>query len=192
MDAVKEYIFAFFCLGCTGWVLETVQETIVRKKFVNKGFFKGPFTPSHGIGGLGVYLLGSPFRAHPPLVFLTGLAVCTLVEYVMALFLERCFRVKCWDYTTYPHTRWCHFQGRICLTISLFFGLITLFVVYVYWDLIMSAAARIGKYLLPLDITLVTLFLADIVVSCAGVLRANKAGIKLKGYALFSDVTEIE
>jgi uncharacterized membrane protein len=110
----------------------------------------------------------------------------------MAVFLEKCFGVKCWDYTTYPHTRWCHYKGRICLTISLFFGIITLFVVYFYWGFIMNLVSRIGRYIFPVNAALAVLFLTDVVFTCTRILRAKDAGIKVKGYAVFSDVTEIE
>jgi uncharacterized membrane protein len=181
-----EFIFVFFSLGFTGWIAETINETAVRKKFINKGFFKGPFVLSHAIGGVGVYAVGFPLRASPPLVFLTGLIVCTALEYVMALFLERCFKVRCWDYRTYPHTRWCHFQGRIALTTSLFFGFITLFVVYFFWDFVADLAGRTGGALWLLDGALCALFFADLSFTCARILRANKARIKIRGYAVFS------
>jgi uncharacterized membrane protein len=186
------FLFAMFFLSFTGWFLETVQESIVRKKFVSKGFFKGPYVPLHGIGGVCVYVLCSPFKTHPAAVFFVGMAICTTVEYFAALFLEKCFKVKCWDYRTYPHTRWCHFQGRICLTISLFFGLITLFVVYFYWDFAANIARHLGAYLWFVDGVLVLVFFADMIFSCSKVLRAKKANTKIKGWAIFSDADNVE
>lgn len=172
--------------------MESINESITRRRLVNKGFFKGPFILSHGIGGLGAYAIGWPFRAYPVLVFFAGLAVCTAIEYGMAVFLEKCFRVKCWDYTTYPHTKWCTYKGRISLTISLFFGVITLFVVYVYWDFCMKLANGAGPYIWLVDGILVVLFLVDVVLTCAKYLRYKKAGIKSASYAVFSDAAELE
>jgi uncharacterized membrane protein len=180
-------LFEWFVLSVTGWFLETVQESIVRKRFVSKGFFKGPYVPLHGIGGICVYMLCSPLRAHPAAVFFAGTIICTIVEYLGAIFLEKCFKVKCWDYKTYPHTRWCHFQGRICLTMSLIFGLITLFVVYFYWDLVANFARRLEASLWPIDGALVLIFFADVVFTCRKMLRAKKAGTKIKGWAVFSE-----
>ncbi|MDR0639390.1 MAG: putative ABC transporter permease [Spirochaetaceae bacterium] len=186
------FVFELFFLGFTGWALESVQETIVRKRPVNKGFFKGPFALSHAIGGAGVYVIGNVFKAYPFAVFLAGAVVCTAVEYIMAVFLEKCFRVKCWDYATYPHTKWCHFQGRICLTISIFFGLITLAVVYFYWDFIAGLALLFGNYLWLVDGVFVLGFFVDAVFTCAKLLRAKKAGITVKGWAVFSSTTGAE
>jgi uncharacterized membrane protein len=179
-------VFAFFCLAFMGWFAESVQESIVRKKFVSKGFFYGPFVPCQGLGGLAIYFVLSSFRAWPAAVFFGGLVLATLVEYITALFLEKCFGVKCWDYRTYPHTRWCHFQGRVCLTISLFFGAISLAVVYVFWDLIMLAAAQLGSALVIVDAVLLALFACDVILSCMRVKKAVKSGKKLSGWALFT------
>ena len=187
---IPDLIFIFFGLGFAGWLAESINESITRKTIVNKGFFKGPFALSHAIGGICVYAIGLPLKANPFMVFFVGLLVCTIIEYIMAIFLEKCFRVKCWDYRTYPHTRWCNFQGRIALTISLFFGFITLFVVYVYWDFMLIITAAMGKFLLAADIVFCALFLIDVVVTCARILKAKKTGGKVKGYAVFTEFEE--
>jgi uncharacterized membrane protein len=185
--SVAVFIFEMFLMSFTGWFLETTQESIVRKKFVSKGFFKGPYVPLQGIGGIAVYFLCSPLKAHPVAVFINGMAICTAVEYITALFLEKCFKVKCWDYRTYPHTRWCHFQGRICLTISVFFGVVTLAVVYFYWDFIAGIALLFGPSLWLVDGLFVLGFLVDVIFTCTRLLRAKKAGVKVTGWAVFSD-----
>ncbi|MCL2176189.1 MAG: putative ABC transporter permease [Treponema sp.] len=188
---ITDLILIFFGLGFAGWLAESINETITRKKFVNKGFFKGPFALSHAIGGVCVYAIGLPLKQYPILVFFAGLLICTVIEYIMAIFLEKCFKVKCWDYTTYPHTKWCNFQGRIALTISLFFGFITLFVVYIYWDFMLFVCAKIGNTaVLIADIILCVLFLFDVIFTCARILKAKKTGDKVKGYAVFSEFGE--
>jgi uncharacterized membrane protein len=185
-------IFEFFLFSFGGWVCESLNETVTRGRFVNKGFFSGPYTASHGIGGICVYLICSPFKAHPLLVFFAGMAICTAVEYIMAIFLEKCFRVKCWDYTTYPHTRWCNFRGRIALTTSLFFGFITLFVVYIYWQFGLQVTELLGNFIWPVNGILSAVFIADVVHTCTKLLKFKKAGIKVKNYAVFSDTERPE
>jgi len=184
---ITEFIFIIFGLGFAGWLAESINESITRKKLVSKGFFKGPYVPVHAVGGVCVYAIGLPLKANPLLVFFIGIFLCTVVEYITAIFLEKCFKVRCWDYRTYPHTKWCHFQGRIALTISLFFGLITLFVVYIFWDLLLNLAVGIGKYILIVDIALCALFLLDFIFSCKKILKAKKTGEKIEGYAVFSN-----
>jgi uncharacterized membrane protein len=181
-----QIIFAFFVFGIMGWFLESLQESIVRHRIVNKGFFRGPFVPCQGLGGVAVYFLGAPFRAHPAAVFFIGMLLCTLVEYLTALFLEKAFHVRCWDYTTYPHTKFAQFQGRVCLTISLFFGIITLAVVYFFWDFLSAVTLALGPRLLWVDSAHVLLFAIDAVYSIAKVIKSRKSGRPLTGWALFS------
>jgi len=47
---IEQIVFMFFFFSASGWIGETIMETIVRGHFVNKGFFKGPYVPVHGIG----------------------------------------------------------------------------------------------------------------------------------------------
>jgi uncharacterized membrane protein len=181
----------FFFLSCTGWLLETVQESLVRHQFINKGFFRGPYVPVHGIGGIFIYFLTFSLKSYPVLVCFVGIAIGTVVEYLTSIFLEKCFKVKCWDYTTYPHTKWCHFQGRICLTISLFFGIITLFIVYFYWDFALTVADFLGNYIWVVDGIFMTLFFTDGIFSCTSIIKAKKKNIQIKSWAVFSDSPEV-
>jgi uncharacterized membrane protein len=184
---MEVYIFIFLLLGFIGWVVETIQETIIIRKFVNRGFFKSPFVLSPAIGGTAICLICSRFKQHPALVFCIGALLATSVEYIAALFLEKCFNVKCWDYTTYPHTRWCTYKGRIYLTVSLFFGILTLFIVYFYRDFLMGIADFLRSYIVIIDIIFIATFALDAFFSCARVLKAKREGVKLTGNAVFSD-----
>jgi uncharacterized membrane protein len=166
MEMVATIIFLFFLFSVSGWILETIHESITRRKFINKGFFKGPYVPIQGVGGLAVYAVCSQFRPYPILVFFAGAVLCTVVEYITAIFLEKCFAVKCWDYETYPHTKWCHYKGRVSLTISLFFGITSLFVVYVYWNIGVAMIRLIGRYIWLVDAVLLIVFFADIIFTC--------------------------
>jgi uncharacterized membrane protein len=138
------------------------MESAVRRRFVSKGFFKGPWVPVHGIGAFAAYTASYPLKAWPPLVFITGTLLTTGVEYLAALFLEKVFNKRCWDYDTYPFTSWCNYKKRIALTTSLFFGLVALALIYFYWDVCMLILARIpGPALFRLDLVLIILFAID-------------------------------
>jgi uncharacterized membrane protein len=157
-------VFAFFFFSFSGWVGETIMESAVRRRFVSKGFFRGPYVPVHGIGAFLVYGICRPLAAYPPLVFLAGVALCTAVEYAAALVLEKCFFTRGWDYDTYPFTYWCNYKRRVALTTSLFFGLVAVAVVYFYWDFTMMLAVVLGpERLFALDAAACALFLADAV-----------------------------
>ncbi|AEF85566.1 conserved hypothetical protein [Treponema primitia ZAS-2] len=175
----KSLVFAFFFFSFSGWVGETIMESLVRKRFVSKGFFKGPWVPVHGVGGFAVYAAGFPLKARPILLFITSTLLCTAVEYLAALLLEKVFNKKCWDYDTYPFTWWCHYKKRIALTTSLFFGLVALVLVYFYWDLAMDIARFIGpQALFIIDLVLVTVFLVDAFFTIRKYIKNKIAGIE--------------
>jgi uncharacterized membrane protein len=177
LDA-REFVFLFFFFSCSGWVGETIMESLVRRRFVSKGFFKGPWVPVHGFGGFVVCAIGLPLKAYPPLVFLSGALLCTAVEYLAALLLEKAFNKRCWDYDTYPFTRWCNYKKRIALTTSLFFGAVTLALVYFYWDAARGIAAGIGeKALAWIDALLLASFALDAAITIAHYIKNKIAGI---------------
>jgi uncharacterized membrane protein len=173
-----EFIFLFFFFSLSGWIGETIMESLVRGRFVSKGFFKGPWVPVHGVGGFAVYAAGAPLKAQPLLVFLAGALLCTAVEYLAALLLEKAFNKRCWDYDTYPFTRWCNYKKRIALTTSLFFGLVSLALVYFYWDLALGLAARAGgAALFWIDALLLAGFALDAAFTIAHYIKNKIAGI---------------
>ncbi|MDR0472696.1 MAG: putative ABC transporter permease [Treponema sp.] len=182
---IEQIIFLFFFFSVSGWIGETIMESVVRRRFVNKGFFKGPYVPVHGIGAFMVCGLCTPLKPYPVLVFLVSTAVCTLIEYLAAIVLEKVFFIRGWDYETYPFTKWCHYKRRIALTTSLFFGLVALALVYFYWDLglwLMNTAGTMP--LLVIDVILTAVFLFDAVFTGAKSIRNKLAGIPNKTIGL--------
>lgn len=157
------------------------MESIVRGRFVSKGFFRGPWVPVHGIGAFAVYAVLYPLKKYPVLVFVLGTLICTLIEYLAALLLEKVFNKKCWDYDTYPFTWWCNFQKRVALTTSLFFGVVTLALVYFYWDFCVMLIRLIGRRLLVVvDVILTTVFAVDAFFTIRRYILNRIAGISNK------------
>jgi len=178
---VFEIIFLFFFFSFSGWVGECIMESIVRRRFVSKGFFKGPYVPVHGVGAFIIYAVCMPLKPYPYFVFIAGTIVTTVIEYIAALILEKVFGAKGWDYTTYPFTKKCHYKGRIALTTSVFFGLVSMCIIYFYWD----AGIYLMKYtaenpLLIIGLVLCVIFLADLAYTGTKSIRNKRAGIPNK------------
>jgi len=165
------------------------MESAVRGRFVNKGFFSGPYVPVHGIGAFAVYGLCMPLKPYPILVFLMSAAICTLVEYLAAIFLEKFFSIRGWDYETYPFTKWCHYKRRIALTTSLFFGVVSLAVIYFYWDFGLWLSNRLNNAagpipLIIIDIVMLAVFFLDAAFTGSKYIRNKQAGISNKTIGL--------
>ena len=177
--AADKFVFLFFFFSASGWIGECIMESIVRRRLVNKGFFRGPWVPVHGLGGFVVYAACHPLGQYPALVFVAGALLCTLIEYLAALLLEKAFHKRCWDYDTYPFTRWCNYKKRVALTTSLFFGLVALGQVYFYWDLALALIRGIGPAaLFWVDAVLIGAFAADAAFTIRRYIANRIAGIE--------------
>ena len=111
------YLFAF-----AGWIYECIFVLFRDRKPINRGFLVGPILPLYGFGSVSVYLLLRPFSRIPTLLYMAGVVVATVLEYVTGWLLERCFHTKWWDYSEEPY----NFQGRVALIPSMFWGLLSL------------------------------------------------------------------
>lgn len=112
------YIFSFF-----GWIYESTFVSIRDHKLINRGVLNGPLLPLYGTGATIVYILLRPFEAHPSLLFILGMVIATIAEYIVALLLEKLTHAKWWDYSNEPY----NFQGRVALIPSLFWGFLSIF-----------------------------------------------------------------
>ena len=127
-----EFIFYSFL----GWVWESIYCTINEKKWADRGFLFGPICPIYGSCVIVVSLLFSSIPAlmdpNFPLwaIFLICLVGSAIAEFGTSWVLEKRFHARWWDYSHMP----LNIQGRICLPVSIAFGL---------------AGVLIVKYLIP-------------------------------------------
>lgn len=128
-------IFDFFIFCFAGWIYESTFVSIRDKKLVNRGFLIGPYLPLYGFGAVSVYLLLRPFAKIPTLLYVMGMVVATVLEYITSWLLEVCFHAQWWDYSKEPY----NFQGRIALIPSMFWGILSL----IMFDLLQPVATRI-------------------------------------------------
>ena len=106
----------------TGWISEVVYCSVQERRLVNRGFLHGPLCPVYGFGALLVVFLLEPFSGSVLVLFLTGMALTTALEYITAWLLETAFSTRWWDYSELPF----NFRGRVCLLNSVLFGLMSL------------------------------------------------------------------
>lgn len=111
------FIFSFF-----GWIWETALVSIRSHKFVNRGFVTGPVCTIYGAGAVSVYLILRPLGEQYILIFLVGMVVATILEYVTSAVMETLFHAKWWDYSQHRF----NVKGRICLGISIGWGFMSL------------------------------------------------------------------
>ena len=119
----------FLIYSFLGWGMESIFRSICEKKLINTGFLRGPFCPIYGIGAIIMIALLSQFEKSIVLLFFISLIILTLWEYIVGVLLEKLFKTKYWDYSDHKF----NFQGRICLTNSIYWGFLGVaFVKYIH------------------------------------------------------------
>jgi len=117
----------FMTYSFFGWFCESAYCSWLEKKWVNRGFLNGPVTPIYGIGAIILIYFLTPLYNFPSVVFIVSMIVTTSLEYLCAVILETAFGMRWWDYTENKF----NYKGRVCLTNSLLFGLMSVMLVYV-------------------------------------------------------------
>ncbi|MCL2002074.1 putative ABC transporter permease [Candidatus Saccharibacteria bacterium] len=107
------FIFAF--CAALGWVYEMIAYACMRRRLTFRGLLVGPFLPIYGFGGVVIILLGHNTEASPIVLFLVGMAVATVFEYLASVFLELTFKMSWWDYDHFK----LNYKGKVALLPSL-------------------------------------------------------------------------
>ncbi|MBU3804278.1 MAG: putative ABC transporter permease [Candidatus Cellulosilyticum pullistercoris] len=122
-------LYYFFIYSFLGWLMESTINTLKQKSFINRGFLLGPYCPIYGVGMCTIYLFCFSLREYHLLVFISGMFLATLLEYLTGTLMEKLFHAKWWDYS---HFRY-NLNGQICLRISFAWGLLSLlFISYIH------------------------------------------------------------
>ncbi len=122
-----EFIFYSFL----GWVWESIYCTAQEKKWADRGFLFGPICPIYGSCVVIVSLLFKyvPFLSDPALPLWVIFVICfigsAIAEFGTSWVLEKRFHARWWDYSNMPF----NIQGRICLPVSIGFGIAGILVV---------------------------------------------------------------
>jgi uncharacterized membrane protein len=133
---VAQYFVEFLFYSFLGWVWESIYCTIVEKKWADRGFLFGPICPIYGSCVIGASILFSliPALSDPSFpvwgIFIICVIGSAVAEFGTSWVLEKRFNARWWDYSDMP----LNIQGRICLPVSICFGL---------------AGVAIVKWLLP-------------------------------------------
>lgn len=166
--------YSFFFYGFACWIMETVFEGIRQKKLTKRGFLLGPICTIYGLAWLFVYFVMKPLDGKWIWLYIIGALYATALEYGTAVFLEKVFHRKWWDYSDFK----LNFQGRICFFISLAWGalivlMFALFQPFAMW-LIDLIPIRIGY---PAIVILIWLYFMDVAFSYTS---RSQFGIRMK------------
>ncbi|MBQ7680037.1 MAG: putative ABC transporter permease [Butyrivibrio sp.] len=161
---IAQYFVEFIFYSFLGWVWESIFCSINERKWADRGFLFGPICPIYGscvvitsaLFGRIDFLSSPDFPVWG--IFIICYIGSAIAEFCTSWVLEKRFHARWWDYSTMP----LNIQGRICVPVSIAFGLAGIVVV----RYLIPAVEKVHALVLPevyvfLAIVLAMLFGAD-------------------------------
>lgn len=178
-------LFTYFLIyAMIGWTCEVVYCSLLKKKFVNRGFLNGPYCPIYGVGAVIIVIFLAPYINYPAGIFLVGIVTTSSLEYVTSWGMEKAFHAKWWDYSNDKF----NINGRVCLKNSLLFGVMSLALMYLVHPFVQTLIQRLPDFWLEFIATFAfVLFIGDVVESTRETLVLNK-----KLGSVFEATTELK
>lgn len=177
MENFLNLFFIFFIYSFIGWIIETFYVTLreyvmyKKTKLANRGFLIGPYCPIYGLSSILMVALLSKYKEDILILFVVGMVITSVLEYITSYLLEKLFKVRWWDYSIYPF----NIDGRVCLFNSFLFGILCILVLnYI------NPAIENFTYNIPnntryfISIILLTTFIIDIIVSYITINKIKK------------------
>lgn len=145
--------------GIFGFIYETIFYRIDLGYFIKRGTTFGPWIPIYAFGGLFILLFSYKYKDKPLLVFLINILVTGLLEYLTGYVLLKYFNIRLWDYNN-EILNYGNINGFICLRSVLFFGLSSLFLIYIIVPFIEKIY---NKKIEVISIILLSIFMLDMI-----------------------------
>ncbi len=162
MSIVYNYMLYFFIYSFLGWVCESIYCSYLQKKVINRGFLNGPICPVYGVGALIVITGLWSYRDSIIAVFILGIILTSLLEYMTATILEKLFHAKWWDYSNHKF----NINGKVCLLNSIMFGFLSLFVIEILHPFVLNVLKYFNPYILYVFLILAIIgMILDLVVT---------------------------
>mgnify|MGYP004501870111 FL=1 len=176
LEKAVYYFLLFIIYSFAGWLYESILCSVEERRFVNRGFLNSPVCPIYGSGAILVVVTLGNIK-NPLEVFLLGVVLTGILEYLTSYIMEKLFNAKWWDYSE----RKFNINGRVCLLGAFVFGLMTLLAVYILNPFISSILIKIDyKILLPISILLIILLSIDLIVTVCNLINLNDRLAKLQ------------
>lgn len=115
-------IFLYFIIySIIGYLLETCFAFVMYGVIESRqSFMYGPFCAIYGVGAVAMIVGLRYFNKNNYTLFLGGYIIGSIIEYLISWIGELILETRWWDYSD----RFLNINGRICLTYSIFWGLL--------------------------------------------------------------------
>ncbi|HAT4263415.1 TPA: putative ABC transporter permease [Clostridium perfringens] len=170
MENIIYNILYIIIYSFLGWCCEVIYCYILDHKFTNRGFLNGPLCPVYGFGAFFVLTFLDLYKRNLILVFILGIVITSILEYVTSFLLESIFHTKWWDYSKHKF----NIHGRVCLLNSTLFGILSVILVEFINPIIVDFVSKFPKKIIFLiTIILLTLIAIDLIVTVQAMIKLN-------------------
>lgn len=153
----------FITSSFAGWIWECLLNLISDGRFINRGFFFGPWLPIYGTCSVLMLVLLKKWRRRPLYTFVLTMLLCGMIQYISSAFLEALFHARWWDFS---HML-LNIHGRACLEGLFIFGLVGLIVIYLVAPVMDELCQNLSpKFKYSFYIFFAILFIIDFIRSC--------------------------
>lgn len=179
---IAQYFVEFIFYSFLGWVWESIYCTAKEKKWADRGFLFGPICPIYGscvVAASAVFSSIEVLRSPDfPIwgIFILCYIGSAIAEFATSWVLEKRFNARWWDYSEMP----LNIQGRICVPVSIAFGLAGVAVV----KLLIPAIEGVHEVVSPIFYEIFAIILA-------GLFGADFALTEASLSALLKDVKQM-
>lgn len=168
---IIQWLLFFYIYCFIGWCIESTIVSVSEKHFVNRGFLRSPLLPIYGSGAIVILFVTLPVRDYPVLVYIFGTIGTTALELVTGWLMEKLLKMKYWDYSDNKF----NLKGYICLKSSLFWGVLSLFLIYVIHTPIESLILGSPTVVvITINSVISVIFVTDLAYSIRTALDVNK------------------
>ena len=180
------YLFTFYSFG--GWCLEVSYYFKNERRFVNRGFLKGPFCPIYGCCIVTLIFILEPYKNNIPLLFLSAFFFTSFLEYITGFLLEKTFNSKWWDYSDDP----LNIHGRVCLPYSLIWATGEVIIITIINPIIINVINKIPYFLTSfLFYFIVLYFLFDFSIIIFSLLEVDKLSKPFEFVSLNASINKV-
>lgn len=161
-EPISAQFLYFLWYSFLGWVMETCYCSLAQRRFVVRGFLKGPICPIYGFGVMIMVLFFSRLTDHLLLFYVIATITMSAWEYFVSWLLEVTTHMRYWDYS---HVKF-NLNGRIRLDYCLFWGIgayLAVFIIHPATTELFSHMEDLVRQIIA--VVLAVILLADTVVT---------------------------
>lgn len=158
LQLLSNFVILFFAFSVLGWITEVTLKFIQFHRFINRGFFIGPYCPIYGWGAVAITVLVGGLLGREGTVgetFLAGMFVCGALEYFTSWYMEKMFHARWWDYSTKPM----NLHGRIWAGNLILFGIGSVAIIKIIDPVLFSVMAGWSKLVTELIALLIVILM---------------------------------